>query len=116
MGRSLITLPPALAEGAPRVVTYFVELDNRKGPDSRAFKWRADSRGRGRQPQSSAWRQPRCAGTGVLLPMDARAALRQHPLRRALRLVTQAGFAACAAAAPKLSAKGAFAHRDPSRR
>jgi len=25
------TLPPALAEGAPRVVTYFVELDNRKG-------------------------------------------------------------------------------------
>jgi hypothetical protein len=25
------TLPPALAEGAPRVLTYFVELDNRKG-------------------------------------------------------------------------------------
>ena len=25
------TLPPALAAGAPRVVTYFVELDNRKG-------------------------------------------------------------------------------------
>jgi hypothetical protein len=25
------TLPPALAEGAPRVITYFVELDNRKG-------------------------------------------------------------------------------------
>lgn len=25
------TLPSALAEGAPRVVTYFVELDNRKG-------------------------------------------------------------------------------------
>jgi hypothetical protein len=25
------SLPPALAEGAPRVVTYFVELDNRKG-------------------------------------------------------------------------------------
>jgi hypothetical protein len=24
-------LPPALSEGAPRVVTYFVELDNRKG-------------------------------------------------------------------------------------
>jgi len=24
-------LPPALAEGAPRVLTYFVELDNRKG-------------------------------------------------------------------------------------
>jgi hypothetical protein len=25
------TLPPALAEGAPRVITYFVELDNHKG-------------------------------------------------------------------------------------
>jgi hypothetical protein len=25
------TLPPALAEGAPRVITYYVELDNRKG-------------------------------------------------------------------------------------
>ncbi len=25
------TLPPTLAEGAPRVLTYFVELDNRKG-------------------------------------------------------------------------------------
>ncbi len=25
------TLPPALADGAPRVLTYFVELDNRKG-------------------------------------------------------------------------------------
>jgi hypothetical protein len=25
------TLPPALAEGAPRVLTYFAELDNRKG-------------------------------------------------------------------------------------
>jgi hypothetical protein len=25
------TLPPALARGAPRVLTYFVELDNRKG-------------------------------------------------------------------------------------
>ncbi|MGB0065085.1 MAG: fibronectin type III domain-containing protein [Terracidiphilus sp.] len=25
------TLPPALAEGAPRVLTYFVELDNRRG-------------------------------------------------------------------------------------
>jgi len=25
------TLPPALTEGAPRVLTYFVELDNRKG-------------------------------------------------------------------------------------
>ena len=25
------TLPPALAVGAPRVITYFVELDNRKG-------------------------------------------------------------------------------------
>jgi hypothetical protein len=25
------TLPPALAEGAPRVLTYYVELDNRKG-------------------------------------------------------------------------------------
>ena len=25
------TLPPALAEGAPRLLTYFVELDNRKG-------------------------------------------------------------------------------------
>jgi len=25
------TLPPALAEDAPRVITYFVELDNRKG-------------------------------------------------------------------------------------
>jgi hypothetical protein len=25
------TLPPVLAEGAPRVLTYFVELDNRKG-------------------------------------------------------------------------------------
>ena len=25
------TLPPALAEGAPRVLTYFIELDNRKG-------------------------------------------------------------------------------------
>jgi len=25
------TLPPALAAGAPRVVTYFIELDNRKG-------------------------------------------------------------------------------------
>jgi hypothetical protein len=25
------TLPPALAEGAPRIINYFVELDNRKG-------------------------------------------------------------------------------------
>jgi hypothetical protein len=25
------TLPPTLAEGAPRVLTYFIELDNRKG-------------------------------------------------------------------------------------
>jgi hypothetical protein len=28
------TLPPTLAEGAPRVLTYFVELDNRKGRTS----------------------------------------------------------------------------------